>query len=100
MTKAIFGNVNGNFEYVVQVSPIRITSRLLMNMSGGDIVVNVSITLEDTEAGIIPKDYSIATGEGMESDTPITVAPRSIIRITSTGSLDFYFSTESIKDNG
>lgn len=99
MVSVISGNVNGIYEYVVKAQPIQITSRLLMNMSGSDITANVSISFENTIVGIIPKDYQILSGEGSESDTPIIAVPRSIIRIQSSGKMDFYFSVENITDN-
>lgn len=78
--------------------PLNISSKIisytLVNTSAGSITVNLYISSNETGENIriLEKDKSIAAGASVQETVEIKVLPKYAILITSSDTLDYYFS--------
>ncbi len=91
------GNTTGS----IKSSPLNIASTIssfsLANKSGGSITVSVYISHADgSDVLIAPASKTLGNGDIYISNTPIKVLKNYYILIVASGSLDYYFSIDTI----
>jgi len=88
------GNTTGSIIGVPYNIPSVIKSIVLTNMTGGNITVSVSVIEFDTNNKVTIAPTVIAANDNYTSDVPIKMLAGYTIYLTTTGSLDYYFTIE------
>lgn len=92
---SISGNTSSAFNTQQFTEGAELVSFILVNKSGGSVTVNLYVrTSGTTDISIIPKDLAIAAGEAYVSDTIILLNRNATLRLETTGSTDYYYSTK------
>jgi hypothetical protein len=86
------GNTTGSIASVALNIPCTIVSFSLVNMTGGSITVGVVIVPAGEDAPVYIWNGVIAQDTSYVSDVPVIVLSGYQILITSSGSVDYYFS--------
>lgn len=88
------GNTTGSIAGVVYNIPSTIISFSLTNMTGGAISVGVYISAHAITQNVQIAPLTIAAGDTFQSSVPIKMLAGYTILLTTSGSLDYYFSIE------
>jgi hypothetical protein len=87
------GNATGSIALVAYNIPSTIQSFIIVNKSGGSVTVTVYIA--DTiipDVAVSAIGFTLSAGQAYTRDSPIMVKPNNYIYITTSGSIDYYFS--------
>lgn len=69
---------------------------LLTNKSGGNITINIEL-IGEGNINIVPYNLLLNDGDMVDSDHDIVMPANQQIRVTTTGSLDFYFTLANMQ---
>ena len=86
------GNTSAAATTPIQVLPFVINNFSVVNKSGTSITVNISVITSNGTLNIAPYNLTLNIGEMYEEERPILVLSNEQIRITTTGSIDYYFN--------
>ena len=88
------GNTSGSVLQVAYNIPAELVSFTLVNKTGGAITVNVYIKDSNVDTAIIPLNLSLAAGASYYSETKTILLKETSIYLTTSGSVDYYFSIQ------
>jgi len=92
---SISGNTSSTAYAAAFTEGAELVSFILVNKSGSSVTVNLYVrTSGSTDISIIPKDLAIAAGQAYISDTVILLNRNAALRLETTGSTDYYYSTK------
>jgi hypothetical protein len=72
--------------------PSGVLSFSIANTSGGGVTVNLYIGEASAYVRIVPKDLALDDGDTVYNDNPIKVLAGKNIFLTTTGTVEYYFS--------
>lgn len=85
------GNINGSvYSISNDALPMIINNFLLVNKTGGTITANVYL-IGSTQISIMPLNKQLSSGEVYENDRPTVLLATELIRVMSSGSMDYDF---------
>ena len=90
---SFFGNTSTNATSTAYDNPYKITYYNIVNKSGGSVTINVGILYGSTFS-IVPYNLVLNSGDAFFSDDKELVLAGHQIFLTTTGSVDYYFSLE------
>ena len=89
------GNTSGSIVQAAKNIPSGILTYSIVNKSGGNVNVNVYIIDNNgVDISITPLNLLLNSGDSLYSSNGIKVLSGYSIFITTTGSIDYYFSIE------
>lgn len=89
------GNTSGSISQVAANIPSGILTYSVVNKSGGNATVNIYISDGlGTDISIVPLNLLLSAGDTLYSSNGIRVLKDTSIYITTTGSIDYYFSID------
>ena len=88
------GNTTGSVLQVAYGIPSKIVSFSLSNKAAGNITVYLAIRTNNGDVTILPDGLVLAEDDTYTSDVPIVLPSGFSIFITTSGSLDYFFSIE------
>ncbi len=92
---AFNGNTSGSVLQVAYNIPSGILTFSMANKSFGSITVNLYIrNNENNDISVIPYNLILNAGDVLYSSNGVRILSGSSIYITTTGSLDYYFTIE------
>lgn len=89
------GNTSGSVAQVAKNIPSGILTYSVVNKSGGNATVNIYISDGlGTDISVIPFNLSLSAGDALYSGNGIKILAGSSIYITTTASIDYFFTIE------
>ena len=98
MALAFRGTISGTVDSVAQNLPMKLFAFSIVNNTGGAVTVTAYVVPEGASAiPITPLNKSLAAGETYMDDEERIMMRGDTIRVTSSGSVGYYFNMENIK---
>lgn len=91
------GVINGTVTSVVYNLPFKILYMKVANLNAGNTVVNITIEDGYNSVYIAPKDLTLSSGDFIQDSTGQVMDAGNQIKISTSGSVSYYFTIENIQ---
>ena len=89
------GNTSGSIAQVAKNIPSGIMTYSIVNKSGGNAIVNIYISDNNgSDISVVPLNLTLSAGDTLYSSNGIRVLSGSSIFLTTSASIDYYFSID------